>query len=412
MPDAIPLFLVIAGVIAWFNRRFLKLPSTIGVMASALVLSGVLIVLDQFGVWIPRNAGKQLLAQLDFSAVVMQGLLSVLLFASAMQTDLTRLRAYGVQVALLAFGGTLGSALVVAAVMYVALPLVGLHLSFAYCLVFGALIAPTDPISVTGILREIGAPANLETVISGESLFNDGVGIVLFTLATSLVSPGPAPTAGQAALLLLREAGGGILFGLLLGYVAFLMLRSIDSYQEEVLLTVAAVVGGYALAQRLGISAPLAAVMAGLVVGTQGREKGMSKRTRQQVDQFWELLDSICNAVLFMLIGLEALVLDYNGARLGAGILAVVATLLARLAVVGFPVALLRTRAKLPPGAWQVLTWGGLRGGISVALALSLPPGEERDLLVAMTYLVVIFSVLAQGLSVGPVVRRLVPCTG
>jgi CPA1 family monovalent cation:H+ antiporter len=179
-----------------------------------------------------------------------------------------------------------------------------------------------------------------------------------------------------------------------------------------VLLTLAAVLGGYALAQRLEISAPLAAVVAGLVVGTQGREKGMSRRTREQVDQFWELLDSICNAVLFVLIGLEALVLSYNGARLAAGALAVVVTLLARLAVVGLPVALLRKRARLPPGAWQVLTWGGLRGGISVALALSLAASPGRDLVVAMTYLVVIFSVLVQGLSVGPVVRRLVPCAG
>jgi CPA1 family monovalent cation:H+ antiporter len=410
MPDAVPLFVVIAGVIAWFNRRFLKLPSTIGVMASALVLSCVLVVLDECGVGAPRNAGQRLLEQLDFSAVVMQGLLSVLLFASALHTDLGRLRTYGVQVALLAFGGTLGSAVVVAGVMYVALPFVGLQLPLAYCLVFGALIAPTDPISVTGILREIGAPANLETVISGESLFNDGVGIVLFTLAASLLTPGAPPSAGGAAVLLLRQAGGGMLFGLVLGYLAFMMLRSIDSYQEEVLLTLGAVLGGYALAQRLEISAPLAAVVAGLVVGAKGREKGMSRRTRDQVDQFWELLDSICNAVLFVLIGLEALVLSYNGPRLAAGALAVVVTLLARLAVVGLPVALLCKRARLPPGAWQVLTWGGLRGGISVALALSLAASPGRDLVVAMTYLVVIFSVLVQGLSVGPLVRRLVPC--
>jgi CPA1 family monovalent cation:H+ antiporter len=395
---------------AWFNRRFLNLPSTIGVMISALVLSAVLILLDRVGLESPRVMGQGLLRQLDFTAVVMQGLLSVLLFASALQTDLSRLRSYGVQVALLAVGGTLMSALLIAGAMYLLLPLAGIGLPLPFCLVFGALIAPTDPVSVTGILRAIGAPANLEIVISGESMFNDGVGIVLFSLAVLLLTQGSAPSATEAMTLLLREAGGGMLFGLVVGYVTYRMLRSIDSYQEEVLVTVAAVLGGYALAEHIEISAPLAAVMAGLVVGNLGRAKGMSDRTRAQVDQFWELLDSICNAALFVLIGLEALVLAFTGSTLVAGGLAIGVTLLARLLVVGAPVAMLRQLARLPLGAWQVLTWGGLRGGISVALALSLPFGQGRDIVVAMTYVVVVFSVLVQGLTVGPLVRRLVPC--
>ncbi|THC41859.1 sodium:proton antiporter [Massilia sp. Mn16-1_5] len=411
MPEVVPVFLAITAVIAWINARFLKLPSTIGVMAAALILSTATLLLDYAGYGRPRDYAAELFGAIDFSEVLMEGMLSILLFAGALQVDLQHLAKYRWQVGLLAVFGTVAAALAVGVGLYHLLPLTGLELPLAFCLVFGALIAPTDPISVTGLLRKVGAPANLETVISGESLFNDGVGIVVFTVMAA-VAEHHAPGGAATSALLLREAAGGIAFGLALGYVTYRMLKSIDSYQEEVLLTVAAVLGGYSLAHHLGVSAPLAMVAAGILIGNRGRRKGMSDLTREQLDHFWELLDSMLNAVLFVLIGFEALLLPFSGPLLAAGVLAVCVTLVARLLTAGLPVALLGRRSGLPQGAWQVLTWGGLRGGISVALALSLPAGPERDALVTITYIVVVFSVLVQGLSVERLVRRIVPCAG
>jgi len=412
MPQAVPIFLVITALIAWLNARFLKLPSTIGVMAAALVLSAVALALDYAGVDVPRAYATELFGAIDFSDVLMEGMLSMLLFAGALQIDLKQLARYRWQIGLLAAAGTVAAALLVGFGLYAILPLAGLHLPLAYCLVFGALIAPTDPISVTGLLRKVGAPANLETVISGESLFNDGVGIVVFTVAAAMAAQHHAPDGGFIVELLLREALGGIAYGLALGYLTYRLLKSIDSYQEEVLLTLAAVLGGYSLSHVLHVSGPLAMVAAGILIGNLGREKAMSDVTREHLDQFWELLDAMLNAVLFVLIGFEALLLPFSGTLLAAGIVAICVTLGARLLTAGLPVALSGSRSRLPEGAWQVLTWGGLRGGISVALALSLPPGAERDVLVTITYIVVVFSVLVQGLTIEKLVRRLVPCAG
>jgi CPA1 family monovalent cation:H+ antiporter len=412
MPEAIPVFFVITAVIAWVNARYLKLPSTIGVMAASLILSGAALMLDYAGIGRPRDYATELFGAIDFSTVLMEVMLSMLLFAGALQVDLPNLARYRWQVGLLAVCGTVAAALLVGLGLYMLLPLAGVRLPLAFCLVFGALIAPTDPISVTALLRKVGAPANLEAVISGESLFNDGVGIVIFTVMAAVATRHEAPGGAETLMLLLREAGGGIAYGVVLGYVTYRMLRSIDSYQEEVLLTVAAVLGGYSLAHVLGVSGPLAMVAAGILIGNLGRRKGMSDVTREHVDQFWELLDSMLNASLFVLIGFEALLLPFSGALLAAGAIAIAVTLAARLLSAGLPVAVLGNRSGLPKGAWQVLTWGGLRGGISVALALALPAGPERDTLVTMTYLVVVFSVLVQGLSVGKLVRKLVPCAG
>jgi len=410
MPEVFPVFLAITAVIAWFNARYLKLPSTIGVMAAALILSAGALALDHAGVGRPRDYAAELFRTVDFSDVLMEGMLSILLFAGALQVDLHQLARYRWQVGLLAAFGTVAAALLVGLALFYTLPLAGLPLPLPYCLVFGALIAPTDPISVTGLLRQVGAPANLETVISGESLFNDGVGIVVFTVMAAIAAGHVTPAGADIALLLLREAGGGIVYGIVLGSLTYAMLKSIDSYQEEVLLTVAAVLGGYSLAHVLGVSGPLAMVSAGILIGNLGRRDAMSDLTRQHLDQFWELLDAMLNAVLFVLIGFEALVLPFSGPLFAAGVLAVCITLAARLLSAGIPVALAGARAGLPRGAWQVLTWGGLRGGISVALALSLPGGPERDAIVTITYIVVVFSVLVQGLSVERLVRKVVPC--
>jgi monovalent cation:H+ antiporter, CPA1 family len=404
--DIAVVFLVVTALLAYANHRFVGLPTTIGVMAIALILSLVLIGLDKIGYGGLHDYEVSLLEAIDFSDVLMQGMLSVLLFAGAMHVDLSELRAYRWQVGLLAVVGTIVSTLIVAFALWSILPIVNVELPLIYCLVFGALISPTDPIAVMGILKSAKAPKNLELVISGESLFNDGVGVVLFSMLLGTIALGTPPTPAQAGMLLLHEAGGGIVFGLVLGYITFRMLKSIDNYKVEVLLTLAAVLGGYLLATRLHVSGPLAMVIAGLVIGNHGRAQAMSDKTRAHLDMFWELLDEILNTVLFVLIGMEALVIPYSPNIAMAAVAAVVITLIARLLAVGVPVAFLKSLFVLPRGAWQVLTWGGLRGGISVALALSLPPGPERNVVLALTYAVVVFSILVQGLSIGKLARH------
>ncbi len=399
--------LVLTALLAYLNLRFLGLPTTIGVMAAALLFSLSLVGLDKLGIAQGlRNYEESLLRSIDFSDVLMQGMLSLLLFAGALHVDLSELRSYRWQVGVLAVVGTLLSTVAVGLGVWVVLPLVGLELPLMYCLLFGALISPTDPIAVMGILKTAGAPKNLELVIAGESLFNDGVGVVIFSLLLGALASGTTPTAGEGFSLLLHEAGGGLLFGLALGYVTFWLLRSVDNYQVEVLLTLAAVTGGYALALRLHVSGPLAMVVVGLMIGNGGRALAMSDTTRRYVDLFWELVDEILNAVLFVLIGMEVLLVSFSPATLVAAAVAATVTLLARALTVGLPVNLLHTAFKLPRGAGWVLTWGGLRGGISVALALSLPAGPQRDIVLALTYCIVVFSILGQGLTIGPLVKR------
>ncbi|MBN8265523.1 MAG: sodium:proton antiporter [Xanthomonadales bacterium] len=398
--------LVVTALAAWLNVRFIRLPNTIGVMAIAMVLSLSLLGAHRlgFGAWYAYE--RRLLAEIDFSDVLMQGMLSVLLFAGALHVDMSLLRRYRWQVGTLAVAGTLLSTAIVGLGLYLLLPVVGLPLSLGYCLVFGALISPTDPIAVMGILRSAGAPDNVGLVVSGESLFNDGVGVVVFTLLLGVVVHQQAPSAADALHLLAWEAGGGLLLGAVLGGAMFALLRSVDHYKVEVLLTLAGVLGGYELAQRLHVSGPLAMVVAGLLVGHHGRKLAMSDTTRHHVDLFWELLDEILNAVLFVLLGLEIVLVDLDQPYLLAGLVAVLVALGARLLAVGLPVKLLPGWFRLPGGAWKVLTWGGLRGGISVALVLALPAGESRDLLLAMTYAVVVFSILVQGLTIQGVTAR------
>jgi CPA1 family monovalent cation:H+ antiporter len=399
--------LVATALLAYANHRFVKLPTTIGVMVIALGLSLALLGLDAAGWSTALNDRlRTLVGSIDFSRLLMDGMLSLLLFAGALHVDLRALKRQGWTVGGLAALGTLASTLIVGFGTWWLLPLAGLPLPLPWCLVFGALISPTDPIAVLGIITSAKAPKSLEIVIAGESLFNDGVGVVLYALLLGMLGSGTLPTPGAALQLLLHEAVGGLLFGGLLGGASFLLLRSIDSYKEEVLLTLATVLGGYAFAQHLHVSGPLAMVVAGLIIGNQGRALAMSDLTRQQVDTFWELIDEILNALLFVLIGLEAIVIRYSPTLAAAAALAIAVTLLARALSVGLPTALWRERLGLPPGAATVLTWGGLRGGISVALALALPAGPERDPVVALTYAVVVFSILVQGLTMGRVVRR------
>jgi len=410
MLDLFAACVVVTALLAYLNHRFVGLPTTIGVMAAALVFTLGLVGLNALGLAHSLHEyEKAFLQSIRFSDVVLQGMLSLLLFASALHVDLSKLSTYRWPVAALASIGTMLSTLAVGYGMWFTLPLTGLELPLLYCLIFGALISPTDPIAVIAILKSVGVPKELELVISGESLFNDGIGVVLFSLLLGMLHSGHAPTPEQGVLLLLREVGGGLLYGIALGYVTFYLLKSVDNYQVEVLLTLATVTGGYALANKLHVSGPLAMVVAGLIIGNFGRALAMSDTTRRYVDTFWELIDELLNAMLFTLIGMEALFLVYSISEFAVAAAAAIAvTRAARLVTVGVPVRLLQRFFNLPHGSWKVLTWGGLRGGISVALALTLPLGPERDTVVAVTYWVVVFSILVQGLSLGRVTRNAV----
>ncbi|MDP4623300.1 MAG: sodium:proton antiporter [Hydrogenophaga sp.] len=402
-------FLVLTALLAYVNYRFIGLPTTIGVMATSLVLSLLLLGADTLGFLHDVRAYEvSLLSSIDFSDVLMQGMLSLLLFAGALHVDLSALRQYRWQIGVLAVVGTVLSTAVVGLAMWWVLPWLGITIPLIYCLLFGALISPTDPIAVMGILKSSNAPKNLELVITGESLFNDGVGVVIFSLLLGVLASGEVPTWQQGAQLLALEAGGGLLLGLVLGYITFRLLRSIDQYQVEVLITLAAVMGGYTLATHLHVSGPLAMVVAGLMIGNQGRALAMSDTTRHHLDLFWELLDEILNAVLFVLIGMEVAVIHFAQDLFMAAVVTILITLLARWLTVGLPVKLLRSAFKLPKGAGFMLTWGGLRGGISVALVLSLPAGPSREVLLALTYCVVVWSILGQGLTISRVAKRVV----
>jgi CPA1 family monovalent cation:H+ antiporter len=399
MFEAIVLCLVATALMSYVNARFVGLPPTIGVMAIALLISLSLVVLDAFDVTDLHRSEVEFVRSIDFSKVLMEGMLSMLLFAGALHVDFSLLRRQGWQVAILAIFGTALCTLLVGATLWWILPQVGLSLSPAYCLVFGALISPTDPIAVVGMLKAARAPDDVGILVSGESLFNDGVGVVLFSVLLAIAVQGTMPAFPDVAMRLLQEAGGGIVLGAASGALAFALLRSIDNYQVEVILTIAAVLGGYQLARWLHTSGPLAMVVMGLIIGNHGRANAMSDTTRHHVDLFWELLDGMLNAALFVLIGLEIVVVPFSYPTMIASVCAILVVLAARVAATALPILILRPVLRFPPGAGTILVWGGLRGGISVALALSLPDGPSRDLALGMTYVVVLFSILVQGLT-------------
>ncbi|MCP5066255.1 MAG: sodium:proton antiporter [bacterium] len=399
------LLISFSALFAWLNQRTLRLPTTIGVMAIALLFSLGLLALGRLG--LASGDWFTWFHEVEFAPTLLDGMLGFLLFAGALHVDLGDLREQRWVVSFLATLGVLISTLLIAAFSWWLFGAIGLRVSWAACLAFGALISPTDPIAVLAVLKQAGVPKSLETKITGESLFNDGVGLVVFLLVVGAATREGAFDPSLALGLLVQEAIGGVALGLLLGSVAYGMLRSVDSPQVEVLITLALVTGGYALAHALHTSGPLAMVAAGLLIGNHGRRFAMSDATRDNLDTFWELVDEILNAVLFVMIGFELLLLDFTPARLIAGLLAIPLVLGARTIAVGAGVSLLRIRRTFSPHAVKIMAWGGLRGGISVALALQLPAGPERDLIVGVTYTVVAFSILVQGLTLGPFVRRL-----
>ncbi len=405
LSNIVAILITLAAVFSYINHRYIGLPVTIGVMLIALAMSLILNLLGWFGFGVEQQAAAWL-ASIDFDKTLLHGMLSFLLFAGALHIDINDLAERKWTIGTLATVGTLLSSLLVGMLAWWVLGWVGIELSFIYCLLFGSLISPTDPIAVLGILKTAKAPKSLETKITGESLFNDGVGIVLFLVFLEVATGTHEVSASHIGMLFVQEAIGGLLFGLGLGYLTYRMLQSVDNYQVEVLLTLALVAGGYGLAGALHLSGPIAIVVAGLFIGNHGRLFGMSEATRHHLDVFWELVDEVLNAVLFVLIGLEVLVLTFTRDYLLASLLIIPLVLFARFVAVGIPITLLRSFRPFSPGVVRIMTWGGLRGGISVALALSIPPGPERDVILAITYAVVIFSIVVQGLTLKKLVKR------
>ncbi len=405
--DAAAVLVTLSAVFSYLNYRYVRLPSAIGLMLIALCLSLILLALGKLGLGNLEQTAESFIRSVDFNRTLMHGMLSFLLFAGALHVNLRDLAAQKWIVGSLATFGTVASTFVVGTLFFFITRALGFEIGFSYCLLFGALISPTDPIAVLGILKTAGAPKSLETKITGESLFNDGIGVVVFIVLLGLVTGGQEPSARHIALLFAEEALGGIVFGLVIGGIAYWMLSRVDNYSVEVLITLAVVMGGYSLAVAIHTSGPIAMVVAGLVIGNHGRRLAMSERTREHLDLFWELVDEILNTVLFVLIGLELLILELSGKALTAGLIAIPLVLLTRFLCVGTPVKLLEFRRSFTPGAVRILTWGGLRGGISVALALSIPAGPERDLILTVTYTVVVFSILVQGLTIGPLVKSM-----
>lgn len=404
------ILVTIGALFSFFSVRVLRLPTTVGTMILSLAGAAVLIGVGQREPMLHTIAAR-LVGQIDFNQVVLHGILAFLLFAGALQLDLEHLSEQRLPVIVLSVVTTALSTVLVAAMFYGVLHLAGIDIGVLAALLFGALISPTDPIAVLDMLRRAGAPPALEVQLAGESLFNDGVGAVFFLALLGASADGGLPSASVFGGLLLVKAGGGVALGLALGYVTYRLLRLVDNYRVEVLLTLALAMGGYALADRLQLSAPLEVVAAGLLVSGRARRFAMSELTREHLDRFWELVDDALNVVLFLMLGLQILVLPFTRTYLVAGLLAIPVVLLARLFSVAPCVGILGFFREPIPGTITVLTWGGLRGGLAVALALSLPMTRpfERSLLLVSTFLVVVFSIVVQGLTLPKLLRSSMP---
>ncbi|MDP9127491.1 MAG: sodium:proton antiporter [Pseudomonadota bacterium] len=410
--QTIAILLTIAALGAYINKKILKLPAAIGLMLFALAISLGALGLAGLG-WIDLGPTSAFVAHIDFSGILLHGMLSFLLFAGAMHVDLGELKKYRALVAILATIGVALATFVTGTLVWMAAKALGFPFPYISALLFGALIAPTDPVAVISILSGGGMPKTLQVKIASESLLNDGVGVVTF-LAILAFARNPQISGTGAvdiALLLAWQGVGGFALGLALGWLTYQLLHTVDDYKVEVLLTLALAAGGYSLAEFVDVSAPIAMVVAGLVLGNHNDSFGLSPKVRKQLDMFWELLDEILNAILFMLIGLEMVVIPIQAPQLAAGLAAIIAVLIGRFVSVGLPVALMRLRYIFERGTIRLLTWGGLRGGISIAMALSLPPGDQKDLILNMTYMVVVFSVLFQGTTFRHVVRAIIPET-
>ena len=398
--------LTIAVLIGYINHRFIKMQTTIAIMSGSLVFSLILIIIGQFGFVQIEAHVTTMLGKIDFHSLLINGMLSFLLFAGALTIDVNTFKNQKWEIGILASVSTIASAFLVGIATYYVLHWLGFRLNFIYCMLFGALISPTDPIAVLATFKQIGAPKQLDVTVAGESLFNDGVGIVIFLTLYQLAFAGKAVTTGAVILLFLQQAIGGILYGAIIGLIAYWLIKPIDDHKIEILITLMIVTGGYAFAQALDISGPLAMVVAGIFIGNRGRNFSMSKKTRESLDNFWELVDEILNAVLFLLIGFELLTVHFNHHYLLAAFIAIPLVLCVRFITVSIPMQIFKLKRKYTPFFTTILVWGGLRGGLAVALALALPANDHRNLILAMTYAVVMFAVIVQGLTVKHLVYK------
>ncbi len=405
--DLAAIVVVASAALGWFNHHFLRLPHVIGLTIMGALTAFILLVANLL---IPQitldDSVTRLLAQMNFTETLLQGMLSFLLFAGALHVDLENLKKDWFPVLMLSTVGVIISTVLIGLMMWAAGTLLALPIGPIWYFVFGALISPTDPVSVLGVLKEQNVPGRLQAIVAGESLFNDGVGIVVFTILLGAALTGNEFSLLEGAHLFLLEAGGGVLVGLVVGWLGYRAMRSMDEYALEVTISLAVVMGGYALCSAIHVSGPLAMAVAGLLIGNHGVAYAMSDKTRDYVIKFWELVDEMLNSALFLLIGLEMIVLVGGLPHIELGLLAIPIVLLARAVSVSLSTRAVPAAKPKAPGSWGVLVWGGLRGGISIALALVLPLGPTRDLLLAATFAAVLFSVLIQRATLGKLIDR------
>lgn len=410
MLTAFAILLSVTALLAFLNERFLRFPTTVGVTLAGALASILLIGLDALGLAGPRGWATQILQTLDFTDFVLNGILSILLFAGALSLDARQMLRQRTSILTLAVLSTLLSTFLIGFAAYGIFGLVGLNVPLLWSLLFGALISPTDPVAVLDLLKRAAVPKRIETLIAGESLFNDGVGVVIFLVIAGMAGIGHGHGEGSlvgALELFGREALGGMAFGALLGGLGYLMLREIEQHAVEVLITLALVVGGYVLAAALGISGPLAMVVAGLIL-SGSRHLAFGTATREHIESFWETTDQVLNILLFAFIGLDVLLTETTVPQIMAGLLLVAASLLARWLSVALPFTLVRGRDGYGAYTVRLLTWGGLRGGIAISLVLGLPETPYRTHLVTATYIIVLFSIAVQGLTIMPLVHKAV----
>ncbi|WP_339920708.1 sodium:proton antiporter [uncultured Flavobacterium sp.] len=400
------ILIVLSAGFAYINFRILKLPNAIGLMLVSLIFSFIILIL---GYYFP--AFKESIAikmdNINFSELLLEGMLSFMLFAGAIHIKFKDLNNEKLSILLFSTFSVLISTFIIGFASYYLLTFMGINVKLIHAMLFGALISPTDPIAVLSILKSAGVSKSLETKIAGESLFNDGVAVVVFITILKLAQPGANLEISSILLLFGQEAIGGLLLGLGIGYIGYKLIASIDNYQVEVLITLAIVMGGYTFAHFIHVSGPLAMVAAGLITGNQGKKLGMSDVTAEYIDKFWELVDEILNAVLFVLIGLELLIIQTNEKILFAAVILLLITLITRYISIYIPSIAVRLKEKITQKTILILTWGGLRGGISIALALSIAPEFSKDIWVTITYVIVCFSILVQGMTIGKFAKRM-----
>lgn len=408
--QTIAILLSFAAAGSYINKRFLHLPTSVGMMFLTLLMSWATMGFARVG-WIDLAPASSFVGSIDFANLFLHGMLSFLLFAGALHVDLGELKKFRSIVAVLATVGVVLAIFVTGNLIWLASQGLCFDMPYIDAMLFGALISPTDPVAVIGILKDSGVGKGLRLKISSESLLNDGVGVVVFLIFLDItLHPQTSLHIAWSNILALVawEGVGSIALGLSMGWLAYMLLRGIDDYKTEILLTLALAAGGYCLAEAINVSAPIAMVVAGLVIGNHGRTFVMSDKTRNHLDMFWELLDDILNAILFVLIGLEIVVIPLTWPLLSIGLAAIVATLVGRFVSVALPISLMRSRIRFEKGTIRLMTWGGLRGGISIAMALSLPPSPYKNVILGMTYLTVVFSVLFQGTTFSHVVKRVI----